>query len=450
MTHVCVWTPVWPTGAASPADLASHLLDIAPRVAVEPGRVWLDGRGLDAPGAARTALRRLRRLGIAEARAGVADAAITASVAAEWTDDIPAHAAERHARVTLVAPGMDRAFLAPLPLAVLHPQPPLAGWLQDTGLGTCADLAALPREAVEVRFGPAGVALWRLARADDPRLLFPPPARPLPEAGLEWLDYELKDAGRLLFVVNRLMATVTGALAEAGERATVLRLTLTFSGRPAVPAGDSPGLIALRSTRPTASRATWMRLARDAFERTVLPDAVTGIRLAVEAVAGGVERQGDLFDRGFATGVATEEAVTRVVDAGYAALVAPERWHHPLPERRTRWLVREPAAACAEHPSPVAGAGGPRLTLQLLPAPRAIRVVTAPRRDHQVPVRFRDDDGWQAVQVAAGPDRVSGGQWEGEAAWARDYFRCVTATGRLVWLFHDARSRAWYLHGWWD
>lgn len=450
MTHVCVWTPVWPTGAASPADLAPRLLDVTPRVAVAADRVWLDGRGLDAAGAARTALRRLRRLGLSEARAGVADAAIAAAVAAEWADDLPAHAAERNARITVVPPGRDRAFLAPLPLAVLHPLPPLDGWLQDTGLGTCADLAALSREAVEVRFGPAGVALWRLARADDPRLLFPPPARPLPEAGLEWLDYELKDAERLLFVVNRLMATVTGALAEAGARATVLRLTLTFSGRPAASAEDTdPGLLTLRSARPTASRATWMRLARDAFERTILPDAVTGIRLAVEAVAGGVERQGDLFDRGFATGAATEEAVTRVVDAGYAALVAPERWRHPLPERRTRWVVREPVEACGERPVPAAG-GGPRLALQLLPAPRAIRVVTAPRRDHQVPVRFRDDDGWHAVQVAAGPDRVSGGQWEGEAAWARDYFRCVTAAGKLVWLFHDARACTWYLHGWWD
>jgi protein ImuB len=49
---------------------------------------------------------------------------------------------------------------------------------------------------------------------------------------------------------------------------------------------------------------------------------------------------------------------------------------------------------------------------------------------------------------AAGPDRVSGGQWD--ATYAREYFRAVTSEGTLVWLFRDAGRDRWYLHGWWD
>ena len=87
------------------------------------------------------------------------------------------------------------------------------------------------------------------------------------------------------------------------------------------------------------------------------------------------------------------------------------------------------------------------------------------RRDHQVPIRYRDvrtsagrdtavdvgppaDGRWHQLVHVAGPDRVSGGVWE--EAYAREYFRATSVDGALVWLFRDARRDAWYLHGWWD
>jgi hypothetical protein len=74
-------------------------------------------------------------------------------------------------------------------------------------------------------------------------------------------------------------------------------------------------------------------------------------------------------------------------------------------------------------------------------------VTTRRRRDHQLPVQFRDKE-WTRISSAAGPDRVSGGQWT--EPYAREYFRCVTDDGMMVWLFRDAREDEWYLHGWWD
>jgi hypothetical protein len=53
-----------------------------------------------------------------------------------------------------------------------------------------------------------------------------------------------------------------------------------------------------------------------------------------------------------------------------------------------------------------------------------------------------------SIVSAAGPDRVSGGQWT--EPYAREYFRCVTDDGMMVWLYRDARLDEWYLHGWWD
>ena len=89
-----------------------------------------------------------------------------------------------------------------------------------------------------------------------------------------------------------------------------------------------------------------------------------------------------------------------------------------------------------------------RLTLYLLPTPRAVETRTEERRDHILPTGYRDGGAWYGILSAAGPDRVSGERW-GEA-YAREYFRCIVDDGGMVWLYRDARADAWYIHGWWD
>jgi protein ImuB len=136
-------------------------------------------------------------------------------------------------------------------------------------------------------------------------------------------------------------------------------------------------------------------------------------------------------------------------------VLQPTASAHPLVEQRGAFTplemreVLQPNAPGATHvahddapaPEPVG------LTLQLLPEPRAITVEAVQRRDHVAPVRYRDRT-WHSLVQAAGPDRISGGQWD--AVYAREYFRAVTDAGTLVWLFRDAAADRWYLHGWWD
>ena len=111
---------------------------------------------------------------------------------------------------------------------------------------------------------------------------------------------------------------------------------------------------------------------------------------------------------------------------------------------------QEPAGVPATHLVPDARCPIPdsRLTLYLLPTPRAVEARTEERRDHVMPTAYRDGGEWYAVLSAAGPDRVSGERW-GEA-YAREYFRCIVNDGGMVWLYRDARGDGWYLHGWWD
>ncbi|MHB1263940.1 MAG: DinB/UmuC family translesion DNA polymerase [Gemmatimonadaceae bacterium] len=342
--------------------------------------------------------------------------------------------------------GTDRDFLAPYPIHVLYPDERLLPILDGLGIERCGELARLSAESVEVRLGAGGVRLWDRANARDDRVLFRQPLRALPQASLEWTDYTLRDPERLLFVVNALAGQLCAALTERGERAREVGLIFSLAGR-------KQYAHLLRSAQPSADQRKWLRLARAALERIVLPDAVTGVSLRVEKVTGNDGAQGDLFDRGFASAGAVEEALGALVDDQGPVLVAPRTSAHPLLDARTEWVpvalgdvaAGRPAAASAAGATDVPRDESFRLALQLVDPPETIRVETSPRRDHEIPVRYRDQHGWHELVDVAGPDRVSGGEWE--KPYAREYYRCVREDGMLVWMY---RADGWWLQGWWD
>ena len=503
---VCLWSPAWRTVADSLADLSPALLTVAPRVVTEErrgGLVWVDARGLDAEQLARSALEVLRGIGLSKVSVGIGETPIVAEVIAgtgngrapaeggQMGTDAPREGtvpgSQRSAAGSRLPVPADSRFPIPdsrsalgtLPLSVLEPDPALAVLLDGIGVETCGELAALEGESVEVRLGPEGVRLWKLARGDDDRLIFSPMPRELPHASLEWSDYNLTDTERLLFSVNALLGTVCEKLMERGSLAREMMLDLKL-------ANGATLANAVRAGRATASRKTWLRLVRTQLERMVLPAGVVGLTLRAATVVTDIGQQGDLFDRGFATASATEAALASLAEEQGDVVVVPENTAHPLVERRTKWLGnrREPSEAgqmgsrergtgngkrkrtkgpepsvapsrevtVPRSPFPVPLPSVPespsKLTLYLLPTPRAIEVRTEERRDHVLPTGYRDGGAWYGVLSAAGPDRVSGERW-GDA-YAREYFRCVVDDGGMVWLYHDAKADGWYLHGWWD
>ena len=342
-----------------------------------------------------------------------------------------------------IPPRDKRDYLARFPIGVLEPSLALSTMLDGIGIECCADLARLDLESVEVRFGAEGARLWRLSRADDSRRIFTSMPRSLPSASLDWVDYTLKDPERLVFIINSLIGNITTELSSRGQCAREMTMSFSLANRETFEH-------LVRPARSTASHKAWMRLIRTHLERITLPDGVVGITMRVEAVTGEVERQGDIFDRGFATARAAEETIAQLLDDQGAVVVTPRNSQHPLIDRRTEWVSQEPAQASARiqlRERVVKATAAPRLTLQLLPQPRRIAVTTKRRRDHEMPVQYRDKE-WTTLVSAAGPDRVSGGQWS--EPYAREYFRCVTDDGIMVWLYRDAREDSWYIHGWWD
>jgi protein ImuB len=487
---VCLWSPAWRTVADSLADLSPALLTVAPRVVTEERRggvVWVDARGLDAEQIARSALEVLRGIGLSNVRVGIGDTPIVAEVMAT-TGNGKRETGDGRETGPFPLPASRFPFpsLGTLPLSVLEPDPALAVLLDGIGVETCGELAALEGDSVEVRLGADGVRLWKLARGDDDRLIFTPMPRELPHASLEWSDYALTDTERLLFSVNALLGTVCEKLMERGSLAREMMLDLMLAR------GDTLAT-PIRAGRATASRKTWLRLARATLERMVLPAGVVGLALRAAAIVTDEGNQGDLFDRGFATAAATEAALASLAEEQGDVVVVPENSAHPLVERRTKWVEQREAGSGKREagsgkrevgggkreagsgkrevgggkrepnvpgsPFPVPGsprslfpvpdsADISRLTLYLLPTPRAVEARTEERRDHVLPTAYRDGGAWFAVLSAAGPDRVSGERW-GEA-YAREYFRCIVDDGGMVWLYRDAKADGWYVHGWWD
>jgi hypothetical protein len=429
MPFLCISSADW---VAQPVDrFAMAVLRVAPRVAVDAGRglIWADGKSLQIQTLCREIKTQLEHSGASNTPIGVSIIPISAEIASR---ESPPEA------LTIVPTGEERQFLSKFPVGVLLPSQPLVNLFDGVGIETCGDLAVLEQESVEVRFGAEGVHLWRLARADDNRLIFAAMPRTLPSASMDWVDYTLTDPERLIFVINGLVDSISGSLESQGLCAREMTLVFSLANRTAYEH-------LVRPSRSTSSRKAWMRLIRTHLDRITLPDGVTGIALRVEAVTGEVERQGDIFDRGFATARATEETVAQLLDDQGAVIVVPSNNKHPLLEKRTEWMVQEPSHAARAHMVKETRAD-PQLTLQLFPEPRRISVKTVRRRDHELPVKYRDKDGWILVEAAAGPDRVSGEQWD--KPYAREYFRCVTEEGTLVWIYRS--SEEWFLQGWWD
>jgi hypothetical protein len=397
------------------------------------GIVWADARGMTAEPLARDLLQLFHDNGVEKVRVAISLAPVCAEVAARYGKGA----------VIAIAPGTERDYLARHPVGVLEPSLALSSLLDGIGVESCGDLAKLDLESVEVRFGAEGARLWRLSRADDSRRIFASIPRALPAASLDWVDYTLKDPERLVFIINALIGNITTDLKSRGQGAREMTMIFSLANRESFEH-------LVRPARSTASHKAWMRLIRTHLERITLPDGVVGITIRVESVTGEVERQGDIFDRGFATARAAEETIAELLDDQGAVVVTPRNTQHPLIDRRTEWVSQDPSQASARiqlRELVVKATAAPSLTLQLLPEPRRIAVTTKRRRDHQIPLQYRDKQ-WTTIISAAGPDRVSGGQW-GEP-YAREYFRCVTDDGMMVWVYRDARDDSWYLHGWWD
>ena len=160
---------------------------------------------------ARDMIRAAERAGL-PARVGVAASKLAARIAAGLPDS-----------PTIVLPGGESAFLAPLPLERLAPEMEIAATLDRWGLRSIGDLAKLPEGEVASRLGEIGRELHASANGLDPRPLEPYVPSPSFSEGMD-LEWPLAALEPFLFVAHAALdASRRSGSSSARSRARAWR-----------------------------------------------------------------------------------------------------------------------------------------------------------------------------------------------------------------------------------
>lgn len=157
--------------------------------------------------------------------------ALTASIGVATTKYVAKVASDfrKPNGVTVVAPGTEKRFLAPLPLErIWGVGPKAAESLRKLGLSTIGDVAATPLATLEGRFGNFGAHIWHLANGHDERHVMRDRQRK--SIGSErTLERDITGADAVRRVLLPLTDEVARGLRAKGWRAHGVRLKLKYA-----------------------------------------------------------------------------------------------------------------------------------------------------------------------------------------------------------------------------
>jgi len=349
-----------------------------------------------------------------------------------------AHALARFAPepAAIAAPGRAEAALAPLPLAGLRLDADCVDRLRRLGFATIADLAAVPRASLALRFGPApgcrlDQAFGRLAEPLQPYC--PPELIRVRCAFAEPIAASERH-------VEKLAEALCPLLDRRGLGAR--RLDLLFHRVDGMVQAIRAG-----TAKPVRDANRLARLLVDRLETIDPGFGIEAMALAASLAEPLVPRQGDIL------GGEGASDVSALIDALVNRL-GPRRLYRAapvesdLPERsvttvppldppvRVRWPEHWP------RPSRLLSPPEPVDAVALLP-------------DHP-PAHFTWRGVRRRIKRADGPERVFGEWWRSDAEIraVRDYFIVEDENGERFWLFRsgDGEDPAsgdlrWYVHG---
>ena len=341
--------------------------------------------------------------------------------------------------VTSVAqlPGL----LAPLPLTLVDLDDALRTTLENAGVTTFGQAAALPRDGLARRGGDELVRIIDrvLGRVADPRAPFVPPPRF--EAKLD-LPAPVHDAEALGFGVHRLVQELATWLTARGLGVTRLQLTLAHE-RYLRQRGLPATVVSFALGAPARTPAHLTGVLRERLARVALPAPVESIVLTSEETAPLAGRNLGLLPEDEAAAVEVplvdrlrarlgEDAVVPRRAARRASAGAGDERCRGIGGRRREARRKAPAGKdCRTRCRPPAGRAAPAM------AARGAAAARAPVRD-------------QTVDLRDGPERIESGWWDGEDV-RRDYFVAESPQGEIMWIYRDHRygidDGEWFLHG---
>ena len=432
--------------------LLEAALAVSPRIEDGgAGLVYVDTVGLerligDPPSIGRRLVHQARAIGLT-ARVGLAVSRTGARVAA----------ASASAPVTVIPPGRERAGLAKAPLAVLDLAPDLAATLARWGVRTLGELAALPREGLATRLGPAGLRAHDLALGldHDPFRPWTPPPFWEEAQGLEW---GIDSLGVLALVLETVLERLCQRLAAVALAADALevRLGLASGGHHA---RDVSLAYPMGEVKPMLGLLV-LDLEAHPPQAPVTRVAVSAHPIRTQAGQGGLWQPPAPAPRDLVSVLARLAALVGADNLGSPTLVdshrsdaftmlafSPPTESEP-PDRRWRGRsLRQDPPAPGDQASALADTRDPpgerehRLALRRIRPARRVDVGTAGERPAHVDAR--------RVVACAGPWRASGEWWDTEA-WARDEWDVVLGDGALCRLVRDRLTGHWFLDGLYD
>jgi protein ImuB len=332
----------------------------------------------------------------------------------------------------------ERAYLDPLPIALLDPDETLTTTLASWGIRRIGDLVALPAGEVAHRLGPAGARLVRKAHGYDDAPLACRPTPPTFSEALE-LDYGVEHIEPLLFVLHRLIDRVTSRLALHGLGSESLGVRLALEG-----GGAEVRQLAIAA--PTRESKVLLTVIRTNLESQLPSRAVVGITLTVTP-ARVRPAQLDFFRPSGPSPTALAATIARL-----AALCGSDRigapacvdTHRPGAAALTPFsgsISISPTVASAPAPTAVIA----RVALRAFRPPAALEVFeSGGRLDY---VRGRGFGG--RVVHLAGPWHVRGEWWTVDP-YAREYYDIELSDGGVYRIYRDGRTGSWNADGVYD
>jgi protein ImuB len=306
--------------------------------------------------------------------------------------------------------GMAEA-LSPLPLFALALSPRILDSLAASGLKSIGEVLALPRAALARRFDHQVTDYLQRLLGECPDVR---PRHRIPPTWHRRCDFAepVVTSEALLFPLKRLLQEFQGYLRGRDTAIQELLILLKYRGRTATS-------IAVRTTDPQRDAEALFILVREHLERIQLPAPVEQMLLSADRFVMPIDRQRTLFES------------QRQKDADWMALL--DKLRARLGEQAVRQL-----GLGDDHRPEKAWRTEDVGQQQVLPAPYPER-----------PLWIFEPTPLKSLPKLLGrPERIEAGWWEGMDS-SRDYYLAETSAGVRCWVFRDAATRRWFLHGLW-
>jgi protein ImuB len=411
--------------------LARWMLQFAPSIAVDEP----DGMTLDIDGCAHLFGGEQKHIQAISAALGQWGfrfrMAAAPTVACAWA--VARHGKEQIAVVNDIA-----TVLGALPISGLRADAPVVELLNEVGIHRIEQLMAIPRQEIADRFGPSILQRLDAARGLTPETI--QPVQPVhrmevscvfdgPVTSMESIELALRKLLREL--VLKLEEARLGVLILDTRLRRIDLESLHIQSSLAYPSRDFDHLRTLLSPRIERMHPGF------GVEEITLFAARThkleNKQVSFLSETGNPAQLGELIDclmNRLGANAVTQPTPTKNYLPEQAFAQQPAHAFVAVHSKKTESFT----AYAAHRPSVVFEKPSPAQVISLVPdgPPRWIR--------------WKNEGG--EVIAGDGPERLMFQWWDSDIA-ARDYYRVEDEHGRRLWMFRDAESNQWFVHGQW-